>query len=156
MASVAAASGAAYVLTHTKGTPDVMQRDPSYDDPLSEIRDFFGEKIALLESFGVSRDSLIIDPGIGFGKRVSDNLTILANLEKFFTLGPVLIGASRKGFIGSAAGGGAKSNPSRRLYGTLAITALCALSGVRIVRVHDVAANRRTVNMINEISKHKL
>ena len=156
MASVTAASGAAYVLTHTNGTPDVMQRDPSYDDLLAEIRDFFGEKIALLQSFGVSRDSLIIDPGIGFGKRVSDNLTILANLEKFFTFGPVLIGASRKGFIGSVAGGGAKSNPSRRLDGTLAITALCALSGVRIVRVHDVAANRRTVNMINEISKHKL
>jgi dihydropteroate synthase len=157
MASVTAASGAAYVLTHTKGTPDVMQRDPSYDDLLPEMRDFFGEKIAMLKSFGVSGDSLIIDPGIGFGKSVSDNLTILANLEKFFALGrPVLIGASRKGFIGSVAGGGAENNPSRRLDGTLAITALCALSGVRIVRVHDVAANRRTVDMINEISKHKL
>jgi dihydropteroate synthase len=157
MASVTAESGAAYVLTHTKGTPDVMQRDPSYDDLLPEMRDFFGKKIALLESSGVSRNSLIIDPGIGFGKSVSDNLTILANLEKFFSFGlPVLIGASRKRFIGSLSGGGARNNPPRRLDGTLAITALCAMSGVSIVRVHDVAANRRTVNMITEISKRKL
>ncbi|MDR1508573.1 MAG: dihydropteroate synthase [Synergistaceae bacterium] len=157
MVSVTARSGAAYVLTHTKGTPDVMQEDPRYDDLMSEMRDFFREKIAVLESSGVSRNSLIIDPGIGFGKNVSDNLTILANLEKFSAFGPpVLIGASRKGFIGSVAGSGARGNPSRRLDGTLAITALCTLSGVRIVRVHDVAANRRTVDMVTEILKYKL
>ncbi|MDR2780003.1 MAG: dihydropteroate synthase [Synergistaceae bacterium] len=155
MASVTAASGAAYILTHTKGAPDVMQRNPYYDDPLSEIRDFFREKIALLESFGVSRDSLIIDPGIGFGKRVADNLAILANLEKFSVFGlPVLIGASRKGFIGAV--GGADDGPESRLGGTLAITALCALSGVSIVRVHDAAPNRRAADMITAISKHRL
>ncbi|MDR1137798.1 MAG: dihydropteroate synthase [Synergistaceae bacterium] len=157
MLSIIAGSGAAYVLTHTKGTPDVMQQYPRYDDTLSELRDFFIKKIALLESSGVSRNSLIIDPGIGFGKRISDNLVILANLEKFSALGlPVLIGASRKGFIGRVTGGDARHDPAWRLDGTLAITSLCALSGVRIVRVHDVAANRRVVDMITEISKHRL
>jgi dihydropteroate synthase len=157
MASVAARAGAAYVLTHTKGTPDVMQRDPFYDDPLSEICDFFRRKIAFLESYGVSKDSLIIDPGIGFGKRVSDNLAILANLGKFFAFGlPVLIGASRKGFIGAVTGGEARGDPTMRLEGTLAITALCASAGVNIVRVHDVAANRRVADMMTAVSRHRL
>jgi dihydropteroate synthase len=157
MIPILAGSGAAYVLTHTKGTPDVMQQDPRYDDPLSELHDFFTKKIALLESSGVSKNSLIIDPGIGFGKRISDNLAILANLEKFFIFElPVLIGASRKGFIGRVTGGDARHDPAWRLDGTLAITSLCALSGVSVIRVHDVAANRRVVDMITEISKHIL
>jgi dihydropteroate synthase len=157
MISVTAETGAAYILTHTKGTPETMQMNPSYDELLPELCGFFREKIALLKSGGVSENSLIIDPGIGFGKGVSDNLTILANLEKFFHLGlPVLIGASRKGFIGQATGGGGVCGPAQRLEGTLAITALCAFSGVHIVRVHDVAANRRAVDMITEISRHKL
>ena len=146
MVSLTARSGAAYVLTHTNGTPDVMQLSPEYGDLMAELLEFFARKLALLESSGVSRDRVIIDPGIGFGKRSSDNLTILANLEKFsqFRL-PVLIGASRKSFIGGVTGGESKGNPAERLEGTLAVTSLCALTGIDIVRVHDVAANRRTV-----------
>ncbi|MDR1133152.1 MAG: dihydropteroate synthase [Synergistaceae bacterium] len=157
MMSLLSETGAAYVLTHTKGTPDVMQRSPVYGDLISEIREFFEDGIRALESAGVSREKLIIDPGIGFGKSASDNLALLANVEKFYSLGiPVLIGASRKGFIGGVAGGAAKDDPSERLEGTLAITALCAIAGVNIVRVHDAAANRRTVDMIEAIARHRL
>ncbi|MDR1581171.1 MAG: dihydropteroate synthase [Synergistaceae bacterium] len=157
MMSLLSETGAAYVLTHTKGTPDVMQRAPVYGDLISEIRTFFDEKIRALKSAGVPREKLIIDPGIGFGKRASDNLTLLANVEKFFSFGlPVLVGASRKRFIGNIAGGAAKDDPAERLEGTLAITSLCAVAGVNIVRVHDVSANRRTVDMIEAIARHRL
>jgi dihydropteroate synthase len=157
MMSLLSETGAVYVLTHTKGTPDVMQRAPAYGDLISEIRAFFEENIRALESGGVSREKLIIDPGIGFGKRASDNLALLANVEKFFSFGlPVLIGASRKGFVGGAVGGSAKDDPAERLEGTLAITALCAAAGVNIVRVHDAAANRRTIDMVEAIMRHKL
>jgi dihydropteroate synthase len=157
MMSLLSETGAAYVLTHTKGTPDVMQRSPVYGDIISEIRAFFEEHIRALESTGVSREKLIIDPGIGFGKRAADNLTLLANVEKFYSFGlPVLVGASRKKFIGNAAGGTAKDDPAERLEGTLAITSLCAAAGVNIVRVHDAAANRRTVDMIEAIARHRL
>ena len=157
MMSLLSKTGAAYVLTHTKGTPDIMQRAPAYDDLISEVMAFFGEKIRALESAGVPREKLIIDPGIGFGKTASDNLALLANVEKFFSFGlPVLVGASRKRFIGNATGGSAKDAPAERLEGTLAITSLCAIAGVNIVRVHDTAANRRTVDMIEAIARHRL
>ena len=156
MTALAAGAGAVYVLMHTKGTPDVMQNAPEYDDTLAELLDFFSKKLALLTSGGVARDRVIIDPGIGFGKRVKDNLTILANLDKFAALGqPILIGASRKSFVGSVAGGASRNDPSERLEGTLAVTSLVTLAGINIVRVHDVAANRRTVDMITEITRHR-
>ena len=157
MMSLLSKTGAAYVLTHTKGTPDIMQSAPAYDDLISEVMAFFGEKIRALESAGVPREKLIIDPGIGFGKTASDNLALLANMGKFFSFGlPVLVGASRKRFIGNATGGSAKDAPAERLEGTLAITSLCAIAGVNIVRVHDTAANRRTVDMIEAIARHRL
>ena len=116
MIALTARTGAAYVLTHTRGTPDVMQDAPEYDDLMTELLDYFSKKIDALTFSGVARERVIIDPGIGFGKRVSDNLTILANLGKFAALGqPVLIGASRKSFIGSVAGGGARNDPAERL-----------------------------------------
>jgi dihydropteroate synthase len=156
MAFVVAKTGVAYVLTHTKGTPDVMQSDPRYDDLISEIREFFNAKIEFLKSLGVPRASIILDPGVGFGKKISDNLTILANVEKFFDFNmPLLIGASRKGFIGTVSVPSVPKDPAERLEGTLAISALCAYSGVNIVRVHDVAANRRAVDMAIEIARFK-
>ena len=153
MIALAARTGAGYVLMHTKGTPDVMQNDPGYDDFIAELLDFLSKKIEVLTSGGVSRERVIIDPGIGFGKRISDNLTILANLDKFAEFGlPILIGASRKSFIGGAA----RNDPSERLEGTLAVTSLVTIAGIDIVRVHDVAANRRTVDMIAEITRHRI
>ncbi|MDR1651954.1 MAG: dihydropteroate synthase [Synergistaceae bacterium] len=156
MAALAAGTGAAYVLMHTKGTPDVMQNSPVYDDLIPEIVSFLEDKISFLEKAGAGRESIIIDPGIGFGKKVSDNLTILANMEDFLKIGlPVLIGASRKGFIGSVTVPSAPKDPAERLEGTAAISSLCALLGVHIVRVHDVQANRRAVDMIDEIKKYR-
>jgi len=157
MITLAANTGAAYVLMHTRGTPDVMQDAPEYEDMMAELLDFFSKKIAVLTSGGVAKERVIIDPGIGFGKRVSDNLTILANIEKFTEFGlPVMIGASRKLFIGSVAGGAARNDPAERLEGTLAVTSLLSFAGIDIVRVHDVAANRRAVDMIAEITRHRL
>jgi len=156
MASLVASAGAAYVLMHTKGAPDVMQIDPRYGDLLPEIREFFKNKIEFLENAGVPHESIIIDPGLGFGKTKSDNLTILANMEQFFDFRlPILIGASRKGFIAGQSTPSACEDPAERLEGTLAISALCAFAGADIVRVHDVAANKKAVDMIAEIVRHR-
>jgi dihydropteroate synthase len=151
MASLVAESGAAYVLMHTKGRPETMQISPEYDDFLGELLSFLEDRIKRLELAGVSRERIIIDPGIGFGKRLNDNLDILANLDMMKRFGlPVLIGASRKGFIGSVLG---LPDPGDRLFGTAAVSALCADRGVEIVRVHDVLENRRTVDMIDAVRR---
>jgi dihydropteroate synthase len=155
MACFAADSGAAYVLTHTKGTPDVMQNSPYYDDLIPEIRDFFSKKISFLEQAGVQRKRVILDPGLGFGKQVSDNLSILANVQEFFEFElPLLIGASRKGFISKVVGH-SSGDPADRLEGTMAISALCASMGVDIIRVHDVEANRRVVDVADAIARFR-
>ena len=157
MTSLAARTGAAYVLTHTKGTPEVMQNAPEYEELIAELLDFFSKKIDILTSGGVARERVIIDPGIGFGKRVSHNMTILANLGKLSALEqPILIGASRKSFIGSVSGGAARNDPAERLEGTLAVTSLVTIAGIDIVRVHDVTSNRRAVDMIAEITKYRI
>lgn len=145
---------APYILTHTKGTPDVMQIDPKYSNFLQELIDFFIKKTEMLLNFGVHRNRIIIDPGLGFGKRYQDNLKILANLELIKNLGyPVLIGASRKGFIGQTIGID-KHTPEDCLEGTLAVSSLCAFKGINIVRVHDVKENKRAIMMINAIRKY--
>jgi dihydropteroate synthase len=148
MMETVASSGAAYILTHTAGTPDVMQELARYSDLLPELMEFFESSVARLERAGVERGRIIIDPGLGFGKSASDNLSILANLDVFSKLDlPILIGASRKGFIGTAQGKEALDSPSERLEGTLAVSALSVLGGAGIVRVHDVKANRRAVGV---------
>lgn len=138
-----------YVLMHTKGTPVVMNAAAVYADFWGELTAFFNDKLALLEGAGVARERIILDPGIGFAKQNIHNLNILANLSRFepFAL-PLLIGVSRKGFIGKALG---EAPPEDRLESTLAITALCTWQRVDIVRVHDVLQNRRAINMIGAI-----
>ena len=144
-----------YVLMHTKGTPDVMQISPHYDDFISELMDFFEKKIAFLEKAGISRDRIILDPGIGFGKRTNDNVDILANISALKTFGlPLLIGASRKGFIGRVlkyAGLESSAAPEDCLEGTIAVSAVCAMERVEIVRVHDVKENKRAVEVAGAI-----
>ena len=142
-----------YILTHTRGTPDIMQLAPNYDDFLRELMVFFIKKTEMLLRSGVQRNRIIIDPGLGFGKRYQDNIEILANLEQIKELGyPVLIGASRKSFIGQAMGI-EKHLPEDCLEGTLAVSSLCAAKGINILRVHDVKENKRAVMMINAIKK---
>jgi len=142
------------VLMHIKGTPKTMQQNPHYEDVVKEIIEYFIERMDFAASQGVDLDKVILDPGIGFGKRYRDNLEILARLDEFKSLRkPLLVGASRKSFIGTALG---SVPPEERLEGTLAVTALCTMKGVDIVRVHDVRENARVVKMLEVIKWQKL
>lgn len=133
------------VLMHMKGTPGNMQKDPHYDDLFGEVTCFFQDALARAEAAGIARSRTILDPGIGFGKRLEDNLLLMNRLDEFAPLGrPVLVGASRKSFIGMTL----DLPVEERLEGTLAATALAVARGARIVRVHDVKANVRVVRMM--------
>ena len=137
------------VLMHMKGDPRTMQKDPRYDDLLGEVRAFLEEAVARAEAAGVARSRTIIDPGIGFGKTVEHNLELVKRLDEVASLGrPVLVGASRKSFIGRTLG---TDEPTDRLEGTLAVTALAVARGARIVRVHDVRENVRAVRMAEAV-----
>jgi dihydropteroate synthase len=141
---VAADAKAPVVLMHMRGTPATMQDDPRYTDVVAEVADFLAERCAAAEAAGVPRDALVVDPGIGFGKRDEHNYALLADLARFTLLGhPVLVGASRKGFIGRALGLPALE----RAEGTAATVVWVVERGARIVRVHDVRHMVRTVRM---------
>lgn len=148
MLPCAARTGLPYVLSHIKGVPATMQDAPSYDDPLTEIHLYFQEKMRQAELAGLSRDRIILDPGLGFGKRGEDNLLILKELESFSALGrPILIGHSRKGFTGTVT---RAPDSAGRLQGTTAISAL--LEGrAQILRVHDVEPNHQALLMARAI-----
>ncbi len=145
LAKLAAEREVPVVLMHMRGTPADMQKDPHYDDLLGEVRGFFEEALLRAAEAGIPRSRTILDPGIGFGKRLEDNLALINRLDEFADLGrPVLVGASRKSFIGMTLG----LPVGERLEGTLAATALAVVRGARIVRVHDVKANVRVVRMM--------
>ena len=148
MLSCAARTGLPYVLSHIQGTPATMQDSPSYDDLLTELQLYFQEKMRKAELAGMSRDRIILDPGLGFGKRGEDNLLILKELESFRSLGrPLLIGHSRKGFTGAVT---RAADAAGRLQGTTAISAL--LEGrAQILRVHDVEQNHQAMLMARAI-----
>ena len=148
MLSCAARTGLPYVLSHIQGTPATMQNSPSYDDLLTELQLYFQKKMHEAELAGMSRDRIILDPGLGFGKRGEDNLLILKELESFRSLGrPLLIGHSRKGFTGTVT---RAADAAGRLQGTTAISAL--LEGqAQILRVHDVERNHQAMLMARAI-----
>ena len=130
------------VIMHMQGTPETMQIEPHYDDVVEEILEFFQERITWVEKNGVSRDRLIIDPGIGFGKTRQHNLTILKHLDRFSELSlPVLLGHSRKRFLGDITG----LDAGHRDLPTAVVSALTANRGIALVRVHDVAATRQAL-----------
>ena len=138
-----------YVLMHIKGTPRDMQKDPTYQDLIGELMHYFADKIEQAKGQGVAEDKIIIDPGLGFGKTFADNMEIIDRIPELQSLGrPLLIGASRKSFVGTALG---QKLAAHRLEGTLAITALCALHDVDIIRVHDVKENSRVITMMEAI-----
>ncbi len=140
------------ILMHKKGTPQTMQINPYYDDVIEEISTYLAERINFCETNGVSKERIVVDPGIGFGKRQEDNLKILQRLKEFHALGvPVLLGASRKGFIGKIY----ESTPAEREDGTLATTAVAFESGVQIVRVHSVQSNVRLLQILQAIKDVK-
>ena len=138
------------IIMHMQGTPSDMQVDPHYEDVVAEILDFFKERLAWAEENGVSAKRFIIDPGIGFGKTVDHNLTILKRVSEFSELGyPVLIGHSRKAFIGKIL----DIDVDKRDGATAAVSALCVMQGVSILRVHDVKKTVEAVRLAEAIQK---
>jgi dihydropteroate synthase len=141
---VAADAKVPLVLMHMLGTPATMQDDPRYDDVVAEVEAFLAERCLAAEAAGVDHQALVVDPGIGFGKRDQDNYALLDQLARFTRLGhPVMVGTSRKGFIGRAL----DSPADQRVEGTAATVVWAVERGARIVRVHDVAPMVRAVRM---------
>lgn len=142
LARFAAERGVPVVLMHMRGTPRTMQQNPHYDDAVAEVCAELSAMADAAMAAGIARDHIIIDPGIGFGKRLQDNVALLAALDRFVATGfAVLVGASRKTFIGAltAPEGEPPRPPEERLAGTLAVHLHAAAAGVHILRVHDVA-----------------
>jgi dihydropteroate synthase len=139
MAGVIAAAGARCCLMHMLGDPRTMQRDPHYDDVVAEVAVFLRERVAAAEAAGVQRERILIDPGIGFGKTVEHNLELLARLDELAALElPILIGTSRKSFLGRLTGRAEHD----RLAATIATNVIALLHGARVFRVHDVGSVR--------------
>lgn len=136
MARLAADEDVPVILMHMQGTPSNMQKEPKYDDVVTEVLQFLLERARKAEEFGIAKEKIFIDPGIGFGKTLEHNLELLRNIDKFIAGGyRVLTGTSRKSFIGTITN---KLSPAERVFGTAATVAHSVLAGVSIVRVHDV------------------
>jgi dihydropteroate synthase len=133
------------VLMHMQGQPATMQQEPAYQDVVGEVKDFLSARADAALQAGVPCSNILLDPGVGFGKRRQDNLDLLGSLDQLVALGfPVLLGASRKRFMGHLCG---ESDPAALLGATCAATALGVAAGVRVVRVHDVKANRQAADV---------
>ena len=149
MGKLAAEQQVPIVLMHMQGTPATMQIEPKYDDVVGEVLAFLLERAKRAEQLGVPGERIFIDPGIGFGKTLEHNLELLRNINTFVQSGyRVLVGTSRKSFIGKITG---RKNPADRIFGTAATVALCVAAGVSIVRVHDVAKMVDVVKIANAI-----
>ena len=153
MAALAARTGAGAVLMHTRGRPDSMQQDTSYTDLMAEIMQGLSRSVQIAVEAGAERERLVIDPGIGFGKDTAGNLEILRRLKEFSGLGlPLLIGTSRKGFIGKTLA----RDTGERIHGTSATVAIAVANGASILRVHDVREMRDVVDMTHAIVNGQL
>jgi len=148
MLPLAAESGAALILMHMKGTPRTMQVAPHYDDLLGEVKAFLRERLEAAESCGVPRENLLLDPGIGFGKKLEHNLALLNNLGALADLErPLVVGISRKSFIGKIL----KLEAPERLEGTIAAAVVSLLRGASLLRVHDLQAVKRAIAVAEAI-----
>jgi dihydropteroate synthase len=154
MKKVVAEYNVPVVIMHIKGTPRDMQKDPVYEALLPEISDYFREGIRIAGEAGIPEDKIIIDPGIGFGKRPEHNLEIIHNLSEF-TLHekPLLIGLSRKAFLGKILG---DVPPGERIEGTAAAVAISIMNGANIVRVHDVKEMSRVAKVADAIKRTRI
>lgn len=152
VADAAARAGAGLVLMHSRGTPATMHRLPPVADIMQEVVSSLRASVHMAERRGVKRESIVIDPGIGFGKTQEQNIELIARLDELiaaFPDYPLLIGTSRKSFIGRilAADSGSPAPASHRLHGTMATITAAVLKGAHIVRVHDVKATRETIRV---------
>lgn len=150
LAGVVAAAAVPLVLMHARGTPATMQDDPVYEDVLLDVYDWLEARIAVAEAAGIARARIVVDPGIGFGKTAAHNLALIRGLSLFHGLGcPVLLGASRKRFIGTISG---EERADRRVAGSLAVALAGAAQGAQLLRVHDVAETRAALALARAIS----
>ena len=152
MWQIVSMTGAGYILMHMQGTPQNMAESPVYKNVVSDVSDFFKSRLKMVQDSGVSPEQVVLDPGIGFGKTSEHNLQLMASLKRFtIHQRPMLLGASRKSFIGKLLG----AELSERLPGSLACAIWAVLNGVQIIRTHDVAATRQGLRMIDEIQKRQ-
>ncbi|QDU21225.1 dihydropteroate synthase [Urbifossiella limnaea] len=151
MPGVVAATGAGVVVMHMQGTPRTMQQNPVYGDVVGEVAGYLEARLHALAAVGISPDAVCLDPGIGFGKTLDHNLTLLAHLDAVAALGrPVCLGVSRKKFIGTLCG----REPADRAAGSLAVATIAAARGTaQVLRVHDVAATRDAVVLLAAINR---
>ncbi len=151
MAALVAEHNVPVILMHSIATPQTMQHDPHYDNVLLDVYDALAARVAAAEAAGISRHNIAIDPGIGFGKTLAHNLALLHRLSLFHNLGlPVLLGASRKRFIGTI---GAEAEAARRMPGSLAVALWGVAQGVQMIRVHDVAETRQALSLWQATTK---
>ncbi|MFT4150097.1 MAG: dihydropteroate synthase [Paracoccaceae bacterium] len=145
MAGTVAGAGAPVILMHSVGDPQTMQDDPRYDDVLLDVYDALAARMAGAVAAGIAQDRIAVDPGIGFGKTLEHNLALLRRLSLFHALGvPVLLGASRKRFIGTI---GDEDQAARRMPGSLAVALAGVAQGMQMIRVHDVAETRQALRL---------
>ena len=138
-----------FVIHHMQGNPRTMQINPKYDNVLLDIYDFFEKKIDLLRSKNIKHNNIILDPGIGFGKNLKHNITLLKNISIFHSLGfPVMLGTSRKRFIKSLSG---VNDSKERLGGTISSVLYTLMQGVQILRVHDVNEVKQSIKVFNSL-----
>jgi len=153
MLSLALENNIPAVVMHMQGNPRTMQLSPSYSDVVKEIYDFLSQRVDIATKKGMKKEKIWLDPGIGFGKNLEHNLTIIRRLKEFKSLGcPILIGTSRKSFIGMTTG----SAVSERLEGSIASISVAIANGADIVRVHDVKETKRAVNVCDAIIRRRL
>jgi dihydropteroate synthase len=149
MLEVVAASGAGLVLMHMLGEPKTMQVEPRYEDVVREVRAYLADRLDAAEVAGIDRDRLAVDPGLGFGKTYEHNLELMRGIDGFFDLGaPVVVGPSRKSFIGTALG---DVPVDERLEGTMGAAAWMAGKGAHVIRVHDVGSVARALRVVDAI-----
>lgn len=152
MDTVLAETGAGYVAMHMQGTPETMQSHPRYGDVVHEVGDFFERRLIDLIRFGVSREQVALDPGIGFGKTLDHTLDLLGRLSEFTTQDrPLVLGVSRKSFLGGLVG----ADVADRLPGGIACTVWAALQGVQVFRTHDVAATVQALRVTGAVATRK-
>ena len=142
-----------FVIQHSQGTPENMQKNPIYKNELLDIYDFFEKKIKFLRSKGIKHNNIMIDPGIGFGKNLKHNMNLISNVSIFHTLGfPILLGLSRKKFIKDLSG---KNDTKERIGGTVASSLYAMMQGVQVLRIHDVNELIQSIKVFKELIRNQ-